>query len=345
MNLKPIAQEHAWSQLVTLAPSLPQGLIFLGPSGVGKKRAAKALFQLLHCTSRGQREDASESSLFGAPAEPAPVSSETLTEPCGTCISCKKIAENKHVDWIELGPKGDTIPVDELREMKKTLFFAPADGPVRFVVIDEAHLLGNASANTILKTLEEPPAHTRFILVTHERSLLLPTIISRCQFVYFAPLPNDALKDLLLANGIEIPPRLLSVCLDLMAGGMSRATVLADEKIQNFLGTALSAADKFEHGTRDSSTQRWDDVVRLADELATDSTKMEILFDLLLRSSHRKAEKAANEYARGSISKQALEVTIHEATSLSDTAIRLRRRLERHANKKLIALAAADLTT
>lgn len=323
-SLKPIAQDQAWAQLTKQAAALPQGLILIGPAGVGKRRAVKALFQYINCQRKGGAE--AEASLFGAPA-PAAEGLADANLPCGECACCRKIAEGNHADLIEIAPKGDNIAVDDLREMKKTLYFAPMDSKLRFVIIDEAHKLNAASANTLLKTLEEPPAHTRFFLITHERGLLLPTIVSRCQFIHFAPLDRASLELLLERMGLELPKSLLPLCLDLLGGGVSRAGLLADEKTLAFLEQAQASLA--------AGPRRWEQIVELADGLGSDEWKLELFLDLLVRLSHRNALVS---------SAKDLGSAYHHA-DLAMAAAFLRRRLERHANKKLVALAAADLAS
>ncbi|MBI3554950.1 MAG: DNA polymerase III subunit delta' [Deltaproteobacteria bacterium] len=324
-SLKPRAQNQAWQNLVTISEALPQGLIFVGPAGVGKRRAVKALFQLLNCAENGDGA-ADGNLLFGAP--PAEREPTKPTEPCGRCVSCRKIAEGRHADLIEIGPKGENIAVDDLREMKKTLFFSPIEGKFRFVIIDQAHKLNAASANALLKTLEEPPAHTRFFLITHERGLLLPTITSRCQFVHFSPLDETTLKELLVELRHEVPDRLLNMTLALLAGGLERAALLADEKTIAFIETVQRHLA--------SPAKRWEETTALADQLAStagsDDWRLELLLDLLVLGGHRGALASRN----------AAEARHFVARALD--AVYLRRRLDRHANKKLVALAAAELT-
>lgn len=301
MNLTPIGQLEAWGKLVRMADALPQTLIFCGPAGVGKRRAAKALFQLIECQE------------------------QALSEPCGTCVSCRKIAEGKHTDVVEILPKGENIVVDDLREMKKMLFFPPIEAKYRFVIIDDAHKLNSTSANTLLKTLEEPPAHTRFLLVTHERNLLLPTILSRSQFVSFSPLAPDVLDRLITDLGIEIPQSLRPAVLDLMNGGVARASLFADEKALRFLETTQTTLKQIQGTGAD-----WGRVVRLADDLG-DAWMLELFLDMLIRLGTQSATAGPGGPEAATASELALSASY------------LRRRLDRYANRKLIALAAAEL--
>lgn len=166
--MKPVGQDYAWKQLLGLSGAIPQGLIFTGPPSVGKKQASYAWFQFLNCSQR------------------------TIDSGCGECPSCRKIANLQHADLIEIKPgSSQIISVDDLREMKRLLYYSPLEGgKLRFVIIDDAHKLNAASANSILKVLEEPPSHTRFIFITPQRHSLTATIVSRCQFVRFRPLEN-----------------------------------------------------------------------------------------------------------------------------------------------------------
>jgi DNA polymerase III delta' subunit len=287
-SLKPLAQEAAWKNLLKLSGSIPQSTVFIGPSGVGKKRTAKAFFQWINCEDR------------------------TVDSPCGVCSQCRKISENRHADLIEIAPEKDQILVDDLREMKKTLFFPPIEGKMRFILIDQAHKLNAASANSILKILEEPPAHTRFFLITHERGLLLPTIVSRSQFVHFSPLDEATLKTLLAQMEIEIPAHLFSVALDLLAGGLERASLFTDEKVISFLETALKA-----NSDAISGMEGW---------------QLEIFLDLLITREHKAALAAVAEPALANT---------HSQNAWQ--AVQLQKRLSRNANKKLIALATSNL--
>lgn len=304
MNLKPRQQEQAWNSLLKMANALPQSLVLLGPAGVGKKTAAKAFFQWIHCSNNAN----------------------TPEEPCGECSSCKKIASGNHVDWIEIQPTGEQISIDSLREMKKTLFFPPMDGKFRFVVIDQAHLLNTASANSLLKTLEEPPSHTRFFLITHERGLLLPTIVSRSQFLHFSPLSEATILELLAKQSIEIPDHLRTICLELLGGGLERSALFVDPKVLEFLNQLIRLSVE--------NKMSWDSCVALAGQLETEEWKIEIFLDYVLASFRRLALQSVtvNQTAKARVeSSRALE------------AAYLRKRLGRYANKKLIALSSAAL--
>ena len=149
--------------------SLPPSLIFAGPDGVGKRAAAVALAQLVNCAT--------------------PVDHDA----CGTCASCTRIARFVHADVFLVEP-GDTgvIKVDQVREVIERTAYRPFEGRRRVVIVDEADALMSEAQNALLKTLEEPPAASMFVLVTARPDELLPTVRSRCQRLRFGRLsPGD----------------------------------------------------------------------------------------------------------------------------------------------------------
>ncbi len=153
--------------------SLPPSLMLTGPEGVGKRRVAVALAQALNC--------------------PTPASTDTLElDACGTCASCQRIARSTHPDvlLIEPGPNG-SIKVDQVRDAVERAAYRPFEGKRRVVVIDDADALVDQAQNALLKTLEEPPAASVFLLVTSRPDAMLPTIRSRCPQLRFRPLSVD----------------------------------------------------------------------------------------------------------------------------------------------------------
>lgn len=152
--------------------SLPPSLIFAGPDGIGKRRAAVALAQLFNCASPGSPDD---------PAGP---------DACGQCSACRRIARGVHADVLLIEP-GDTgsIKVDQARQAVERSAYRPFEGRRRVVIVDDADAMEASSQNALLKTLEEPPSASTFVLVTARPDVLLPTVRSRCQRLRFAGLP------------------------------------------------------------------------------------------------------------------------------------------------------------
>jgi DNA polymerase-3 subunit delta' len=152
------------------------GLIFAGPAGVGKHNFALALAEALNC-ERPQEGDA-----------------------CGNCIQCRRIQAREHADVRTISPDGQFVKIGQMREMSSEAQFRPYEGRRRVFIIDEAHRLREEAANSILKTLEEPPPTSLHILVTSKPYMLLETIRSRCQMLNFAPLTTRELESHLAAN-------------------------------------------------------------------------------------------------------------------------------------------------
>ena len=152
--------------------TLPPSVIFAGPEGVGKRLTAVALAQLMNCA--------------------AP---DTVRGPdgCGTCPSCKRIARGVHADVLLIEP-GETgaIKIDQVRDAIERAAYRPFEGRRRVVIVDDADTVSPEAQNALLKTLEEPPAASTFVLVTSRPDMLLPTVRSRCQQLRFGRLsPAD----------------------------------------------------------------------------------------------------------------------------------------------------------
>ena len=160
-----VGQEHV---VQTLTNSISSGIIshaylFSGPRGTGKTTIARLLAKALNCEDRKS------------------------AEPCNKCLSCTEINKSKSLDLIEIDAASNR-GIDDIRELREGIRFAPVRSKYKVFIIDEAHQLTKEAANALLKTLEEPPAHAIFILATTETHKMIPTIISRCQKFDFRPL-------------------------------------------------------------------------------------------------------------------------------------------------------------
>ena len=158
---------------------VPHAYLFAGPSGVGKGTTAIALAAALNCEREPGRG-------------------------CGACGPCAKIADGTHPDVCVLRPSGagNFIVVDDIRTLTARLSFAPHEGRARVVVVEDAERLKPEAANAFLKTLEEPPARTHFVLCTSSPEQLLVTVQSRCQKVRFGALEDEAVVAILGAAGV-----------------------------------------------------------------------------------------------------------------------------------------------
>ncbi len=140
---------------------VPHAFIMTGIRGVGKTSTARIIARSLCCTGENNENE------------------KPVIEPCGVCDNCSNIALGRHVDIIEIDAASNT-GVDNIRELIESSHFAPAMSRYKIYIIDEVHMLSKAAFNALLKTLEEPPAHIKFILATTEIDKVPVTILSRC---------------------------------------------------------------------------------------------------------------------------------------------------------------------
>ncbi len=161
-----VGQEHVTQ---TLRNALRDGRVahaylFSGPRGTGKTSTARILAKALNCTGpEGER-------------------------PCDVCPTCVAISEGRMLDLIEIDAASNNS-VDDIRELRDKVGFRPSEGSYKIYIIDEVHMLSNSAFNALLKTLEEPPPHARFILATTEPHKIPATVHSRCQRFDFRRIP------------------------------------------------------------------------------------------------------------------------------------------------------------
>ena len=150
--------------------SLPQSLIFSGPERAGKRTTALALAQAVNCERPVAWPDA-----HGRDA-------------CGACNPCRRIARGVHADVLVVEPEDSgSIKIEQARDAIDRASYRPFEGRRRFVIIDNAHAMVAPAQDALLKTLEEPPSASVFVLVTSVPDTLMPTIRSRCQRLRFGP--------------------------------------------------------------------------------------------------------------------------------------------------------------
>jgi DNA polymerase-3 subunit delta' len=193
---------------------IPQALLMAGPEGLGKRRLAEAFAQRLLCREEGE---------FG----------------CGACPSCELFAAGTHPDFLRVEPDepGKIIPVDAIRELIAKLALKPQYAGRRAALIIPAHRMNAASANSLLKTLEEPDAHTTLLLLTETPQALPATILSRCRRMAIAVPQQAEAQAWLAAQGLGDAA---DVLLALARGAPLRALSLAQtdllEKRREFYG-------------------------------------------------------------------------------------------------------------
>ncbi len=166
-----VGQEHVVRALSNALDQqrLHHAFLFTGTRGVGKTTLARILSRCFNC-------------------ETGPTST-----PCGTCVACREITEGRHVDLLEVDAASQT-KVEQTRELLENAQYAPARGRFKIYLIDEVHMLSRSSFNALLKTLEEPPAHVKFLLATTDPQKLPVTVLSRCLQFNLRNLPADQIQ-------------------------------------------------------------------------------------------------------------------------------------------------------
>jgi DNA polymerase-3 subunit delta' len=172
---------------------LHHAYLFSGPEGVGKKKTAVELVKALNCDHPGPEGG------------------------CDQCPSCLKIERQIHPDFIHLKPEGANIRIEQIRDLGQQLSYGPALGRSRLCLLDMASDLNEPAANAFLKTLEEPPPGTLFVLLVRDPGELLPTIVSRCVSIGFNPLSLSLIAEKLIEEkGVS---REEALALSLVSGG------------------------------------------------------------------------------------------------------------------------------
>jgi DNA polymerase III subunit gamma/tau len=233
-----VGQEHITHTLrqAGAAGRVGHAYLFCGPRGTGKTTTARLLAKAVNCLDH-----------------------DAAIRPCGACSICKTIGEGRFLDLIEIDAASNT-GVDDIRDLRDKINFAPSEGRYKVYIIDEVHMLSTAAFNALLKTLEEPPPHAIFILATTEEHKVPLTIKSRCQQFNFRLLTQPEIVSRLTwlaqREKLTIEPEALAMIAQHGAGSLRDAESLLDQLVtapddvitlaraQMVLGTASSTAVK-----------------------------------------------------------------------------------------------------
>ncbi|MGB3225510.1 MAG: DNA polymerase III subunit delta' [Desulforhopalus sp.] len=162
------------------AGRVPHAYIFKGPEGVGKKMFARGVAAAVNCRDNMK---------IGA---------------CGICSSCKKFRSMNHPDFLVVSPDKGMIKIDQIRRLTRELSYPPYESSMRVVVLEDVQTMRREAANSLLKTLEEPPENNLLILIAEASQEILATLSSRCQVIPFSQLSIDDTAAILVQQGIDI---------------------------------------------------------------------------------------------------------------------------------------------
>lgn len=188
---------------------IPPTLLLTGQTGIGKRSAAYFLGRWILCENNQE------------------------LKPCETCSSCKKTKARNDVNLIEMTPPSDdesanqTLKIDQFRNLKASSGWGAYEGTHKVILIPDAERMTPQAANSVLKLLEEPPAGWIFFLTASDPTLLLPTLVSRCQILRLKPFSTEQIRTFLQTTGIDSNRH--EVCAHLSQGSWSRALIFADD--------------------------------------------------------------------------------------------------------------------
>ncbi|MDT8396180.1 MAG: DNA polymerase III subunit gamma/tau [bacterium] len=219
-----VGQEHVTRTLrnAIVTERLGHAFLFSGLRGVGKTSVARILAKALNCMDK-----------------------ETIDEPCGKCLSCLEIDGSRSLDVVEMDAASHT-GVDDVRELREAVMYAPGEGRYKVYIIDEVHMMSRNAFNALLKTLEEPPPRVIFILATTEPHKVPVTIHSRCQRYDFRRIPSVGIVGHLVRicekEGVEISSDSLRRIAIAAEGSLRDSQSLLDQ-VLSYAGSKVSDDD------------------------------------------------------------------------------------------------------
>ena len=244
------AHEHTIQSLKNCLQQndIPNAFLFYGIRGIGKTTIARILARCLSCTD-----------------------TSNFSDPCGKCESCKNF--DKHLDVMEIDAASKT-GVDDIRELIEACQYAPVMGRYKIFIVDEVHMLSKSAFNALLKTIEEPPEHVKFIFATTELQKVPDTILSRCMVYHLKPINKDEmakyLGNIAEKEHIEIESGVSNILAEASEGSVRDALCLLEQSATLKIDTVLES-----------------DVLKMLGQATVSDINM--LWDLILHADTEKA--------------------------------------------------------
>jgi DNA polymerase-3 subunit delta' len=332
--------------------SLPPSLIFSGPDGVGKKRTAIALAATVNCVNPvvgGQWPVVSGQGRVAKGQEPGEAGDELAVDACGKCPVCRRITRNAYADVLLVQPEASgTIKIEQVRDAVSQTAYRPFEGRRRVIIFDEADAMGTDAQDALLKSLEEPPPHSTFVLVSTRADSLAPTVLSRCSRLRFGRLgPVDIARALVRDH--EYTEEEARATAALAGGSVGRALEVASGDLDDVRAAAYRALCQVAEAAdprgrlesvRDLTGARGATSTAAADreEIAARVTALlGLVRDLAILSSRARGDAVANLDLTSELeglSRQYDRDRVVRAFTAADRALRA---LRRNASPKIVA--------